>query len=489
MPYGTRVRVLAEGHPDVVAVTFCAEDGTERSVTWAELDARSNQVARVLTRRGVGLGDRFGIMLRNSPEHYFCSFAAWKIGAVPVPMRWDLPAWELERVLAVLDAAYVLERADGSLEESLSESAAAPPEVTSPHTVGLLSSGSTGTPKIILRLAPAIFDPASPPHPLVANYGPISDPQRVLVPAPMYHSNGFMSNTQLLNGDRVVVLERFDARRILDVINAHRVSGFVATTVMLQRLERDPFVDECDFSQIEWLMHGAAPLPDWLAQRWIQLVGRNRFFVCYGSSEVIGTTFARGDEYLAHPGTVGRGANGTEIRIYGPEDVLLPAGEIGAIFTRMPSGILASYIGSAPIPVTDDGFGSVGDLGWLDGDGYLFLADRRDDLIITGGANVFPAEVEAALSDHPDVADVVVIGLPDPEWGRRVHAIVQPRDPEACVNKADLVTHAKTRLAPYKVPKSIEFIDQIPRSEAFKVNRGRLIEERTRPVAVNQPIV
>jgi bile acid-coenzyme A ligase len=128
--------------------------------------------------------------------------------------------------------------------------------------------------------------------------------------------------------------------------------------------------------------------------------------------------------------------------------------------------------------MTEDGFGTVGDMGYLDSDGYLYVVDRRVDLIITGGANVFPAEVEAALIDHPKIADVVVIGLKDPEWGRRVHAVIEPADPADPPSLDEVKAYAKSRLLHYQVPKTIEIIDAMPRSEAMKINRGRLVEAR-----------
>jgi bile acid-coenzyme A ligase len=288
-----------------------------------------------------------------------------------------------------------------------------------------------------------------------------------------------MHAANLLAGDRLLLLQRFDATRLLDAIERHRVTGFVATTIMLQRIARETGVAERDLSSIEWVMHGAAPLPEWLARAWIDLVGPTHFFVCYGSSEGAGATFARGDEYLDHPGTVGRGAIGTELRILGDDGIELPMGEVGGIYMRQPQGVMSAYVGdAAPIPVTDDGFATVGDLGFLDADGYLYLADRRVDMIVTGGANVFPAEVESALSEHPGVSDVVVIGLPDEEWGRRVHAVVQPTDPSAPVPAEELIAWCRARLSPYKVPKSIELVDVLPRSEAGKLNRALLVAER-----------
>jgi bile acid-coenzyme A ligase len=201
--------------------------------------------------------------------------------------------------------------------------------------------------------------------------------------------------------------------------------------------------------------------------------------MAYGMTEGLGLTALRGDEWLAHEGSVGRGYRNTEVRILAADGRDAPLGEIGEIYLRSPTYGGSHYLGDAPpMRGTDDGFYTVGDLGYLDADGYLYLVDRRVDVIITGGANVFPSEVEAALIDHPQIADVVVIGLQDQEWGRRVHAIVAPLDASSPPSADDVIAFAKARLAPYKVPKSVEFLDAIPRSEATKVNRGALIAER-----------
>jgi bile acid-coenzyme A ligase len=486
--YAARIRQLGAERPEQTAMVFVREDGTDRVVPWSELDGRSTQIARALAARGLGAGDRLGIKLRNSPEHIFAAFAGWKLGAVVAPIRWDLPDWELERVQGVLDPKLIVEPGDTELIEGSHDESTEPlPDVTPPHSWGLLSSGSTGTPKVILRKTPGVYMPEASPIGLVQAYGPLTDPQLVLVPAPLYHNNGFMHLANLLLGDQLLLLERFNAARLLDALERHRVTGFVATTIMLQRIAREPDIAERDLSSIEWVMHGAAPLPDWLARRWIDLVGPTHFYVCYGSSEGAGATFARGDEYLEHPGTVGKGAMSTELKILDQAGDELPPGEVGGIYMRQPYGLLAEYVGVAPIPVNADGFATVGDLGWLDDDGYLYLADRRVDLIVSGGANVFPAEVESALSEHPGVADVVVIGLSDEEWGRRVHAIVQPADPAAPPEADVLVAWCKQRLSSYKVPKSIEFVDVIPRSEAGKLNRAALIAQREEDNAVREP--
>jgi bile acid-coenzyme A ligase len=302
----------------------------------------------------------------------------------------------------------------------------------------------------------------------------------VLIPAPLYHSNGFTVTRNLMSGVEVVLLERFDAQRVLSLIERHRVTGFVGATPMLQRLAQVPDIDRRDLSSLDWVQQGAALLPVWLGQRWCELIGPERFFVTYGASERHGYVCCRGDEWLEHPGTVGRGYMGTDIRIIGDRGRVLPAGEIGGIYMRRPSGPEATYMGGdvEPMLSTGDGFVTVGDMGWLDEDDYLYVADRRVDMIVTGAANVFPAEVEAALSEHPAIADVVVVGLQDPDWGRRVHAIVQPIDPAEAPLPADIIAFAKTRLAAYKVPKTVELVEAIPRNDVMKFNRAALTEER-----------
>jgi bile acid-coenzyme A ligase len=182
---------------------------------------------------------------------------------------------------------------------------------------------------------------------------------------------------------------------------------------------------------------------------------------------------------MTHEGSVGRGRRGAEVRVLDANGEDLPPGEIGDIYLRSNAYGGSLYLGDAPaLPSTDDGFRTVGDMGYLDADGFLYLVDRRVDLIVTAGANVFPAEVECALIDHPKVADIVVIGLRDDEWGRRVHAIIEPADPDDPPTFEEIRSFAKTRLAAYKAPRSVEIVDAIPRSEATKVNRGRLVEAR-----------
>jgi bile acid-coenzyme A ligase len=477
--YGARVRELAETQGDDLAIVFSADHGPEQAISWRQLDDRSTQVGRALAGLGLAAGDWLAIQLPNSLEHLLATFGGWKVGATVVPIRWDVPDWERDRLLAVIQPRVVLDATVMSLFDHSRTMPAHPlPDVTPPRAWGICSSGSTGTPKVIVRDVPGVWDRTS--LKLVEPDGSGSVPPLTLVPAPLYHTNGFGATMTLLAGEPIILMQRFNAERVLDLIERHRVTSFIAATPMLHRIAKVPGVTGRDLSSLQWVMQGASPIPQWLARFWCDLIGPERLYFGYGSAENVGVVTCRGDEWLEHPGTLGRGWADTEIRILAPDRSDLPPGEVGEIFMRSSArGKVGAYRGDAPpIPMTADGFATIGDLGWLDEQGYLYLADRRVDMIVSGGANVYPAEVEAALSEHPGVDDVVVIGLPDPDWGKRVHALIQPTDSVNPVTPEEIVAFAKTRLSSYKVPKTVELVDKIPRNEATKVNRTALVEAR-----------
>jgi bile acid-coenzyme A ligase len=476
--FAERIAQLAEDDATSPVLRVVAVDGTETVVTWPELHRRSTQIARGLQSRGAAEGTRVAVALRNSPEFVMTVLAAWKLGAVPVPVRWDLPGWERERVLEVIDGVDVGGDDLAWLESThaLDPTPLAP--TVSPMTNGICSSGSTGSPKVILMVKPGIFDEMTG-MPFAASWGPVERPQVVLVMAPMYHTNGFATLFSLLAGDHLVVLQKFNAELIVDLIEQHGITTFTATTLMLQRIADLPDIEQRDLSSLVWFLQGAAVISPALVQRWIDLLGAEKVYQSYGMTEGIGLCAIRGDEWLEHPGSVGKGFRGTEIKILDADGAELPPGEIGEIYMRSPSSGMFHYVGGAPLPPrTVDGFSTGGDLGWLEPEGYLHIVDRRVDMIITGGANVFPAEVETALIDHPQIADVVVVGLKDDEWGRRVHAIVEAVDHDHPPSEEDVRAFAKERLAAYKVPKSVEFVDAIPRTEATKVSRAALVDAR-----------
>jgi bile acid-coenzyme A ligase len=487
--FGRRITDLASTDPDATAVIFAARSGAEERITWRMLDDRSTQIARLLAERGAGPGSFVAIGLVNSPEHLYATIGAWKVGAAALPIRADLPAWERERLLDTARAALligdhesatpVITRAE--LAATTSRSTEPLPDVVPQPAMAIASSGSTGRPKVIVSPVPGAAVPrATPPMPSLYLDLPAEMPQ--LIPAPLYHTNGFqIAHTTLFNGDTIVLMEKFDAAQAIDLIERHRITCFAAVPTMLARMARVDGVRERDLSSLVYVMQGGAACPDWVVEAWIDLVGVERFFMTYGSSERVGLALIRADEWLTHRGSCGRGYK-TEIRILDDEGRDLPPGEVGEVFMRHTEnpGPTFEYIGADPPKRTPDGFTSIGDLGWLDADGFLYIADRRVDMIVSGGANVYPAEVEAALSEHPGVRDVVVIGLADPEWGRRVHAIIEPSDPGAPPSADELDAHARARLAAYKVPKEYEIVEQIPRTDAGKVNRQTLTGERER---------
>jgi bile acid-coenzyme A ligase len=479
--YGARVRQLALTQGPEPAVTEVSATGAQRSLSWRDLDDLAGRLATTLRDEGLAWGDSLAVCLPNCLEHFVADVAAWKLGAIPVAIRWDLPEWELTRLLDVLAPRLALREEAEAVTARLASAALPATEVVSPHRFGVCSSGSTGLPKVILHTSPGLHaEGQRSTSAVVEAYRTLSTPQTLLVPNALYHSASITTAVlNLVSGNHTIVLERFTPEVLEETVARHKVTGFMAPTPMLLRLARAPELKRESFESVEWVQHGASPLPEWLARFWIDLLGPERFFTSYGAAEAVGVVACRGDEWLAHPGTLGRGALDTDVKVLGDDGERLAPHQVGMIFLRRPGGPSGTYAGRgvAPLEVDRDGFATVGDLGWLDEDGFAYLSDRRVDLIVSGGANVYPAEVEEAVGEHPDVADVVVIGLPDEEWGKRVHAIVQ-RSPAATLSEEEVRTFARSRLASYKVPKSVEFVEQIPRSAATKVNRTALIKER-----------
>ena len=479
-PFGQQLTVRAQAGGDRQALVVVGAGGRETRLSWRELETRANQWARHLASVSAGCGSHVALSIPNSVELVLAALGCWKVGAVPIPMRWDLPYWERTRLLEVIAPAVVLTEANlaGHAQSAAARSGDPVPAVTAPAMFGICSSGSTGLPKVILNARPALWT-QDLAQPFMSHWRAVPQPQTILVPGPMYHTNGFNPLQYLLGSDYLIVLEKFEAATVLDVIERFRVSNFTATPTMLARIADTPGMANRDLSSIDWILQGAAVMPPGLLRRWFDLLGAERIVMAYGMTENLGLTALRGDEWLRHPGSVGRGFRDTEIRIADAGGAALPAGELGEIYLRAPMTGSYRYLGGAPLlPTTSDGFTSAGDLGHLDADGYLYIADRRTDMIVTGGANVFPAEVESALIEHRDIADVVVLGLADTRWGRRVHAVVQPSDLAAPPTEDTVIRYARSRLAGYKVPKTVEFVDEIPRTAATKVNRTAMVRER-----------
>ena len=486
-----RLDELAAMHPDAEALR--AVGSAPLSLTWAALSRRSAGVTQLLARCGVTAGSTVVIELPNGGAHVLATIAAWRLGATVLPFRPGLPAPERSRLLDLARPSLVVVPTGSTagtvtvaevLEAAPVEPGTVEATVADPAWL-LASGGSTGSPKLIAppittaigsagmglgssgRVNTALPDGADHRHPTYLVVGPLSHMQ----------SFGTLHRT-LLDDYRIVVMERFETEAVLDLVESEKVSLLTMVPTMLLRLLRSPTIGRRDLSHLERVFHGGAACPEWVTRAWIELVGGERFVLGYGMSEGIGTALIRGDEWLEHPGSVGKPLN-CETLIVNENGEPVARGETGEIYFH-PSqpGQVFRYVGNDSVRELDGHFFSVGDLGWLDDDGYLYIADRRTDMIVSGGANVFTAEVEAAVLSHPAVEDAVVLGLSEPEWGQRVHAVVEPRHDAPQLNLATLQEHCRAQLAEFKVPRSLEIVDSIPRNEAGKVNRRALVEAR-----------
>ncbi|MCC6718323.1 MAG: AMP-binding protein [Acetobacteraceae bacterium] len=483
--FGRRLTELAEARPDATVITLARQDGSEDTLSYAALERWSNRVARLLASRGLDTASTLCIGIYNSLEHYAAAYGAWKLGACTLPLSPRMPDIEFRGITGLLDRKLVIaDRDDADLRKAditaLRDGGpfadTALPDITAHPGKAIGSGGSTGRSKIIVDPNPWARQVGD----MMLGAGVGMRPGQVqLVAGPLYHNSPFSwSHYGIFDAHHIVVMERFDAARAMDLIERHGVQfGFLAPTMMM-RIVRLPGIDRRDFSSIESIFVTAAPCPAWLKQRWIELTAPEKVMEGYGSSENAGACLIRGDEWLQHPGSVGRPA-GCELRILDEDFREVPQGEVGEIFFRPAAHPQPTYqyIGSAPARRTPDGFISVGDLGHVDAEGYLFLSDRRVDLIIRGGANIYPAEVEAALTEHPDIADAAVIGIPHDELGKTVHAIVEPR-PGATVAEPALRAWMKQRLTAYKLPESYEFMESLPRDQSGKIRRSQLARER-----------
>lgn len=491
--YGTRLSELAaqRGHEICLRWLPAGLETEVREVSFRQLDGLVNQAARALASFGVGPGVMVALALPATVMHPVLTFGAWRLGATVLPLNAAMSLEERRHVLAAAGTERPVvsvgtdDTFDCVVEPYATDLAPWSPEAVESRTpspaLAIASGGTSGAPKVIVDHAPGALalvedKPALPPL-LAAMGGRLG--QVRLVCTPLHHINAFsLLTTSLALGDRVVLAERFDAERLIRELEHSRINQLIVVPTVLQRLIEAPSFEATDLSSIEGIGYGGSHCPAWVTHRWIDRIGAHRLYAGYGATEAIGKTVLRADEWLQRPGSSGRPVN-AEVRILDEQQTELPAGEIGEIYMR-PIGAekpAFHYLGADYRGVTPEGFVSLGDQGWLDADGYLFVADRRTDLIITGGANVYPAEVEAVLIEHPSVVQAAVIGLPDQEWGQRVHAIVQLSTE---VDEADLARWCADRLVPYKRPKTFEVMDEIPLTEIGKVAKALLIQQRTK---------
>ncbi|MHB8507886.1 MAG: AMP-binding protein [Candidatus Dormibacteria bacterium] len=486
--FPARLRQLATDDPARPVLIFSPITGPEETLTYKELDRASDRASHLFAERGVGPDSTVVIGLRNCPAHYVATWAAWKVGALVLPLSASLPPGEREGLLDLADAAAVV--ADWDLPGAIPEadiwarghSEEPLPDVIPHPGKSIGSGGSTGRSKIIIDPNPLTCEPGVVPMGL-EDLG-LRLRQVQLIPGPLYHNSpfGWGSLLGIPAQHTLVLMERFDAARAVDLIERHRVNFVLVVPTMMRRILQLPGIQDRDLSSMQSTVHTAAPCPPWVKEQWIDLVGAEKVFEGFGATEAVGTTWIRGDEWLEHHGSVGRPRE-CDLKVLDETGHEVPAGTVGEIFMRPhAAGPTYVYRGSAPAKSTDDGFQSVGDLGWVDEEGYLYVADRRTDMIISGGANIYPAEVEAALVQHPEVDDVAVIGLPDDDLGRRVHAVIRPRILSAPPSIGDLKRHSENQLARSKVPRSWEFVSELPRNDMGKIRRSALLAEREQTV-------
>jgi bile acid-coenzyme A ligase len=464
MPIGAAVRLLSERQPELPAITCEGE-----TVWWRDLEPRTNRLARTFQRLGVGQGDFVTIGLPNGIAFYETCIAAWKLGATPQPISHRLPARERDEIVALVQPALVVTDPIGPDDDAGTDPIL--PDRIAPAFKAPTSGGSTGRPKIIVSGQDGTTDPESP-----FSLGARRRGQTELVAGPLYHNGPFVFSVPgLLSGGHLVVMTRFDASEALALIERHGVEWTMLVPTMMLRIWRLPEAERLgrDLSSLRTVLHLAAPCPVWLKHAWIDWLGPETVVELYAGTEAQGITVITGAEWLAHEGSVGLPRAGT-MKITDESGLELPAGEVGEIWMKPPEGRATyQYIGADAR--VRDGWESLGDLGWMDDDGYLYLADRRTDLILAGGANIYPAEVEAALMEHPAVASCAVIGLPDEDLGQRVHAVLELAGE---VSDDELAKFLGERLVRYKVPRSFERVEGQVRDDAGKVRRGALAAER-----------
>lgn len=480
MPIGDLLAYHASKDPTQPAVIY-----NDVTTTYAELDARSNRKARQLAALGVGEGDVVTLAVPNSLEFYETAFAIWKLGATPNIVSSKLPAAELQAIVELAKPRLIISedatRIEGwdflSAGTSPSENLSTDPlpSKIAPCWKIHTSGGSTGRPKLIATKQSGVYDPNKPP------VGQLPG-ETMLNPGPLYHNAPFVGSFQcLFAGNHVVEMGRFDPLRALELIERYKVNWVNFVPTMMNRIWRLPAEqrDSFDLSSLRIVFHMASVCPQWLKQAWIDWLGPDRIIEVYGGSELFGGTIITGREWLTHKGSVGKVQPGYQMRILDEQGNECAPGDVGEIYFLPDEGPNSTYeyIGAQAKSVS--GWQTYGDLGYVDEEGYLYIADRRTDMIVSGGANIFPAEVEAALDQHPDVQSSIVIGLPHADLGQRAHAIVQmAQDARERADVDALRVFLSERLVRYKIPRTFEFTSENLRDDAGKARRSKLREER-----------
>ena len=496
-----------------------------RELTLEAMAERIERAASALASIGVGRGDGVGLMLRNDFAFFEGAMAAGQLGAYSVPINWHFTAEEagyiisdsgVKAVVAHTDllpvalkaappkvpvfavdtppeiaAAYQLSPADCEMRpgvkvwdawiESFPRRA---PEALEPPGAIIYTSGTTGRPKGVRRHPPTPAQVAALTKLIARAFGfdgvlVQQKPERIVtvVTGPMYHSAPNAYGAYAVRAGGEVILEpRFDPEELLQLIERHRVTHLHMVPTMFVRLLKLPAEvrRKYDLSSLKFVVHAAAPCPIDVKRQMIEWWGPviNEY---YGATETGAVVFCTAQEWLAHPGTVGRPQPDVKLVILDEEGQETPTGQAGDVFARLTTGGDFTYHGDDEKrrKAERDGLIGVGDIGYVDGDGFLYLCDRRNHMVISGGVNIYPAEIEAEILKIPGVADCAVFGIPDQEFGEALAAVVQPQ-PEAKLGASDIKSFLRDHLAKYKVPKVVEFRSELPREDSGKIFKRKL---------------
>ena len=488
------VSLHAQSKPDAVA-----QIEEDRRLTWRELLSRRNRVAGALAKLGVGRGEHVIVYAPNSLECLLASAATRAANAVPVPMNHRLVAEEVSYILensdavaAFVDGPYVAiadevrhragkirhwillsgERRSWatSLDELLEQDAEPPPADPAQGLGGsmIYTGGTTGRPKGALRAASDVQVTLA----YMRALDMIHDPQVHLVAGPLYHSApGSFALFSAVIGGTVVVMRRFDPERALHLIQTHRVTSTFMAPALVKRIVDLPESVRAryDVSSMRSLVVAAAPCPMRVKEEALRYFGPC-FYEFYGSTELGINTILRPEDVLKKPGSCGRAAPGIEITLLDDDGSPVPEGEPGELYVRRFGGMYDEYYKNpdATRQTRRGDWYSVGDVARVDADGFYTLCDRKRDMIISAGVNIYPAEIEDALHRHPAVDDVAVFGVPDDDWGERVHAAVRLRTGHT-LSADELTAFARRHLADYKVPREVSFPEDFPRDSAGKL--------------------
>ncbi|HVV12702.1 acyl-CoA synthetase [Amycolatopsis sp.] len=475
---------------------------TGATLTYRELEARSNRIARLFRDRGLRPGDHIALLFGNTLEVFPVVWAAQRCGLLYTPVNWHLAESEAAYIVENCEARLLVSEVDleplasaiaGGLDRlvtgghvdgvaSLDDAAASfPDDPVEDETEGcymLYSSGTTGRPKGILpELPEAPFGTGLPIDHLMAGRFGFGRDTVYLSPGPIYHAAplGWTTGT-VRNGGTVVVMEKFDAEDTLRLIERYGVTHGQFVPTMFVRMLKLPAETRrrYDVSSLRVVVHAAAPCPVEVKEKMIDWFGP-KLVEFYAGSEGSGFCLIDTPDWLAHKGSVGKPVLG-EVHVCDDEGTELGPGEVGTVwfggtrrfaYHRDPEKTASVY--------NDRGWSTLGDLGQVDEEGYLYLSDRRTDLILSGGVNIYPREIEDVLALHPAVEDVAVIGVPDAEFGQRVHAVVQPAGVARPELAGELIAYCRDRLGHYKCPKTVTFAE-VPRLPSGKILRRELMK-------------